>query len=754
MAFFCLSKEVADSLKARAVAGEINIQELYDMTSEKRRSFFEKFVDAETAKGINAGFEQAIISEQQSALQNWAKAVFTGSEKTGRKKDIFDKIESLSDLGALNPANQDAFLQDLVAMRLGATITAQEASTIADKATKLEELAKDTSKFGTPTIEYFEARKDMENYLESLNPSSRLKVLTSIIGRASMLASFKSPLLNIESNTIQAFLTGAERRINSRSFSGSNNSYAGEYIKFVNQVYKKSGYDISRMRTISGEQTVRGENIVTSEGGGKIRRAGRFYEDVIFKNLMGAPDVAFSSVHFADSANLTSSKLAESMGLKGKAKKDKALAIFKDATSIDPKTPEGRKVREQAIADAEYATYTNKSNLSDLALGIRGLLNLGTGDIRLGDQLMPFVKTPANVIQAGLDYSGVTLAPSAVFRGAKTLIAISKGESVSEAVLQNFDGYAKQMVRAGLGTLLAFVLSSLFEPEEFIGEYPVSKSEQELLRLKNATTNSVKIGDKWVSLDYFGALGAPLVAMLYAKKYGTDTTSKMLNYHIGTARQVAKLPGLEIGKDVFEVLNRTKFNGAEEIKGDITKGAVDYVRSRTIPALVYDIAKMLDPLERRTDPKKPLTSVKNVIPGVRQSLPVKRTVLGTPVKAESPLSTLLFGSRVKTSQTSPLIDEITRLSETGNLPSITDYAKTSGRMKELKVQIGDEKFAEAEKYLGERLNKKMTEEINKGGYKRANDEKKASRLNTVKEKALEKTLREFKYKKKLKGSKP
>lgn len=161
MAFFCLSKEVADSLKARAVAGEINIQELYDMTSEKRRSFFEKFVDTETAKGINAGFEQAIISEQQSALQNWAKAVFTGSEKTGRKKDIFDKIESLSDLGALNPANQDAFLQDLVAMRLGATITAQEASTIADKATKLQELAKDTSKFGTPTIEYFEARKDM-----------------------------------------------------------------------------------------------------------------------------------------------------------------------------------------------------------------------------------------------------------------------------------------------------------------------------------------------------------------------------------------------------------------------------------------------------------------------------------------------------------------------------------------------------------------------------------------------------------------
>lgn len=753
MAFFCLSKEDADNLKARAVAGEINIQELYDMTPAVRRSFFEKFVDKETARGINAGFDLAIASSQQSALRNWAKALLRGSEKTGRKKDVFDKINSLLELGALNPTNQDAFASDLVAIWLGATITAQEASTIADKATKLQELAKDTSKFGTPTIEYFEARKDMENYLESINPSSRLKVLTSVIGRASMLASFKSPLLNIESNTIQAFLTGAERRINSRSFSGSNNSYAGEYIKFVREVYQKSGYDVSRMRTISGEQTVRGENIITSEGGGKTRKVGRFYEDVVFKYLMGLPDVIFSAIHFADSANLTSSKLADSMGLKGKAKKDKALAIFKDATSIDPKTPEGRKVREQAIADAEYATYTNESHLSNIALGIRKLLNIATGDVRLGDQMMPFVKTPANVIQAGIDFSGVMLPFNTVYRGGKTLNAIAKGESVSEATLQNFNGYAKQLTRAGLGTLLAFVVSSLFEPEDFIGEYPVSQKERELLELRNATTNSVRIGNKWVSLDYFGAIGTPLVAMLYAKKYGTDTTSKMYSYYVGAGRQVAKVPGLELGKDVFETLSRTKFEGIDAVTGELKKGVVDFVRSRSIPALVYDIAKATDQYERQTDPKKPITSIKGSLPSVREELPAKRTVLGSPIKTESPLSVLLFGSRVKTVKSSPLIDEINRLSETGNLPSITDYAKTSGRMKELKAQIGDEKFAEAEQYLGERLNKKMTEEINKSGYQRSDDEKKASRLNAVKEKALEKTLREFKYKKKIKGSK-
>ena len=40
--------------------------------------------------------------------------------------------------------------------------------------------------------------------------------------------------------------------------------------------------------------------------------------------------------------------------------------------------------------------------------------------------------------------------------------------------------------------------------------------------------------------------------MLYAKKYGTDTTSKMYSYYVGAGRQVAKVPGLELGKDVLK----------------------------------------------------------------------------------------------------------------------------------------------------------------------------------------------------------
>ena len=284
MAKFCLTKELADNLKAAATKGDINIAQMYEMSSSERSSLFEKYVDKTTAKNINAGFEEAMISDQQSSLTKWVKDTFSGSEKVqGRKKDVIDKINRLSELGLLTPKNTDAFLSDLVATKLGVTVTAEEAATIAQKAGELEKLAPEKSKFGTPTLEYFKAKNEMEKYIESLTPTSRLKVTTSISGRGAMLFSLKSPLLNIESNTVQGLLSAAELRLRTGKLAGANGSYAMEYIKFVNQVHKDTGYDISRMRVLQDAQKIRGEEITTAQGKGTARKVARFYEDVVFK---------------------------------------------------------------------------------------------------------------------------------------------------------------------------------------------------------------------------------------------------------------------------------------------------------------------------------------------------------------------------------------------------------------------------------------------------------------------------------------
>jgi hypothetical protein len=142
------------------------------------------------------------------------------------------------------------------------------------------------------------------------------------------------------------------------------------------------------------------DDVVTTQGKGAVRKVGRLVEDVVFKQLMGAPDTLFSSIHFADSANLHSLRIA-------KDNKEKGTKIMQDAMRLEPKTAEGEIVRAQAIMDAEVATWTNTSHASKITTGIRKLINEASGDLRLGDQFLPFIKTPANVIETGLDYAGM-----------------------------------------------------------------------------------------------------------------------------------------------------------------------------------------------------------------------------------------------------------------------------------------------------------------------------------------------------------
>ncbi len=747
MATYCIPPKTADILNKAIKDGDVvgDIAKLYEMTSDQRRDAFAKHVGNETAKLINAEFERSMASNKKKALVNWAKKTFTPeTKKNGQYKSALDTITEMDDQGLLTPETEDAFLKDLVGKKLGISISPEEAQVISDKVKEIERLSGELSEIGLPTAEYFKARSELENYILSQHPAARLRVATSTIGRTAMLASFKSPILNIESNTVQGVLTAFERRLSSGQYQGLNSKYAKKYVKENFKIYQKSGYDLSRLISFSDDRKILGEEITHSQGPGTIRKIGRFAEDVVFKQMMGAPDVVFSAVHFADSANLSSTKIAKEEGLKGREAKKRALEIFQDAVKVEPRTIEGETVRAQAIADAENATYTNKSTYSDVALAIRKVFNVASGNFRLGDQIMPFVKTPANVVGAGIDYSAVAL-PAQIYLLPKAIQQMRNGEKAA------FQRSMRTIVRSGLGLTFAFVLSSLFDPEDFIGNYPVSKKEQELLELKNATTNSIRIGNKWVSLDYFGVLSAPLVGMMYAKKYAHTPAEAVVKYYQGVITQTQKIPGVkdfaDLYKDITDFTNEAK-TGQKELTTAATNAIIDYIRSRSVPAIVNDIAKATDTKERVADIKKdPLARIKSSIPWLRQTLPEKKTVFGETIQAESAMSTLLFGSRVKTAQDNKLVKEFVRLESEGQLPSITEVEQTSSRVKELKVQIGDQKFNQAMGYYRDLFKKRTERIIETGKYKRMNDEDKKKEIDNIKNDALDQMLKKYRYKK-------
>lgn len=746
----CIPKELSQELLKAAKAGDFNIQQLTEMSSKQRGELFASYVGKETAKSVNALFEKALVSEQKTALKSWAEQVFgTKAKETPKYKNVMRTINQLDELGVLNPQDADSFFSDLVAEKLGVTISPEEAKNISERAAKLDELANKPSdnEFGLPSVEYFKARREMFDYLHGLAPSSALRILFSTVARGNMLASIKSPLTNIIGNTTQGIQQALERRLSSTQFKGTNADFAKKYFKYANKVFKESGYDVTRMLHLDDTERTLGEDIIQSQGKGAVRKVGRFYEDNIFKKLMAAPDVAFSAAHFADSANLASTKIAQEEGLKGDAAKKRALEIFKDATSLNPATEEGQYVRAQAIADASYATYQNDSYYSTLALAIRKIVNTATGDVRLGDQLMPFVKTPANVVGAGIDASGVS-----AIRGLYNLR--SALESAKLGNKEPLKGVVRDFVRSGLGLSLAVIISAMFDPDDFIGEYPVTAKEQELLRLQRATPNSLRIGGKWISLDYFGAIAAPLVGILYARKYGNGLINSAYKYAQGVGVQALKFPSYRAVNDLLtsfqeniqkatDVKKTPEEQGKETLQG-LGVSAVDFLSSRVVPAIVYDTGKATDPYERKYDSKNPVERLQAKLPVVRNQLPAKTDVLGAKVENEGALSTFLFGSRVKTANESAVVAELARLETTGNLPSITDVEKTSQRVKDYKAQMTEkgtpEKYEKTLQKFKDDFNKRMNTLTTSFTYKRADDEKKRVLIESAKNDLLDRAL--------------
>lgn len=746
MSISCVPSYVADKLKSGLKAGQISVQQLYAMNSKERLNAFKKYTDEETSRFINANFEKAMVSKQKEALTKWAKNTFTPKQKIEPTfKNVIQKINDLDADGMLTPANSGAFLESLVSDRLGVVVTEKEAAEISKRAKALEALYNKRDADGMLTDDYWMARKEMTDHLNGLAPSSQLRALTSTAGRGAMLASIKSPLLNIESNTIQAILTAVERRVQNGQYRGLNDEYALKLMKDINRIYQKSGFDISRMDSISEGQKRIGEDITSSQGPGVGRAIARLYEDVVFKQLMGAPDVFFSSIAFTDALNLASTEIAKSEGLTGQAAQKRALEVMKDAANPETKTIEGHTVRAKAIADAQFATYTNDSGFSKFALAIRNAVNQATGDLRMGDQIMPFVKTPANIVSAGLQSS---------FFGTP-LWTMQLPESIRQMRLGNTEPMrttAKLAVRNGMGIALATALVYAFDPDDFIGEYDgLSQKERDLVRIKNAPYNSIRIGDRYISLDFLGILATHFVAMMYARKYGDTPAEAVWQYMKGGTIQILKTPGL---KEVAEVVKSVKEKSQRGDFGDVAQGltddAIGWIRSRTIPAIVNDFAVGFDESQRQTG-RDAVSKAQAGIPGLRQELPEKiNPVTGQVMESEGALNQFLFGSRVKTAESSPLITELDRLNKAGATPVITDVSFASTRVKDFKEQVSQGKFQTALKYYGKTYGQKASSLIKTASYKRLDDDKKKDALDKIRRETVDSMLSKYGYKKPMK----
>lgn len=732
----------------------VKMDDILKMDGDKRLKFLETLMSKEDAAAAMTKIDEVTKTKLDKQIAEELVAL-------ADKKTVFGKSFK-------NMDEVDAFIEKKVAAladeKNGVGLTADETENFMALGKEVYESEKALKGFlpdnEEAMIRFGKAQKALFEYTEGLKPRSVWQAAFQNIGRANLLASIKTPFLNVESNALGGVSEAIGRRLSNfganlvegkspllGTFGKVDGSVVKSYKKSAINLYEQSGLDMSRMMKI--DDPIVGNGKIAGEKSTKTGISGLdTYSDFVYNTLLSKWDVKFGNAAFADSLNLTATRLAD-----GDAKK--ATEIFKDGALIAPQTEAGRLARAEAVSSARMATYTNDSMSSVIAGGARDLLNK-TG-IPVGDVLMPFVKTPANVAELGADYAGLGFAKGA-WKGLRMIAGkeVRSPENIRKAV--------NDVVRTGLGMTFAYGVASNISVDDYMGAYDPARTGID--QLSNTNYNAIRVNvpftkeDKWISLDYFGTLAPSINGMLYAKKYGENGHSKSLGYLSGVAAQyIAANP-------MFEPLNAvaggaTAFNPNNEqsvtkVVGDKLLGTLgDTLASRIVPGFVSDLAKATDEYQR--DNKRGTFTLAGVnfdklmakIPYLgtdkiysRKDLPIKFDGLGRLMHEESAFESMLFGARARTDTSDAVVDEIYRLRDKDQKPNIRDLRfSSSEKVAELRKKVGEEQFYEVARKFGESIAVRYIQTINTPGYKRLDDEDKKKALDKVMEDEYSKVMK-------------
>lgn len=733
-----------------------NIKEEYKQKqiNKKERARKIKEAQAERAKQEGISIEDKIknnIDRLTKKLQDIKTGKIKKEEKrnlTQEELDLHQQIKNeLAKLSNGIESVHEKIEEEVIEKALGVSISASEVETINELSEKMFEAEKKTpdNPFLGYHSDYFKAQTELSNYLDTVNEMSTLSVLSKVIFRGNLLFAAKSIITNIVGNIFGGISEKVVNTAIERKFSGVNSELIKDYAQFAIKMYIESGIDVVRTIEVGNSSTVLGEHFKGIGGGeGFIRDYGRFVEQYVLKLGQGAPDIGFASLHFADNVNVLSTKIADAKGLTGEAHKKEAKRLFLLATSLklDEKNPahqEALQIKRSALQYALTSTYQNDTNWSKTALAVRRAVDEYTGELNLGTNLSPFVKTLVNIAKLSIDMTGVTLPielPRLVF-------AYRQGdiETIKESI--------NVVTRAGLGMTLAILLASAFDDDEYLPDYIVATSYQkEIAKLSNASYNSIKIGNKWVSLGYFGTFGYALAGMLGAKQQKT-ISGKVSSYYSNVAFQLRQTPVIQQLADGIEYLIETKqYNkSGDEIVQEAVSGTANFFLSRLIPAFVSDIAKGFDDKERYTryGLEGFADQLKNKIPFWRETLPPKYNALGDEIPTEKWYMIMLTGARIKTAPSDNTVyKELVRLSSSGENVSIKlDTFKDVKTAKEL---LSFKEYNELTGQLQKELTNTYANIMGTDTYKEtesAEDQKKL--LTDHRKEVVNKVLRDYGY---------
>lgn len=363
--------------------------------------------------------------------------------------------------------------------------------------------------------------------------------------------------------------------------------------------------------------------ITVNFGDSKFARAIQIYEESIF-HLLGAEDQPF--YYGAKARSIFSQAIAQA---KNKKLKGAERDAFVEKLIQNPTDD----MLEAAVHDAEVAVFQNRTGFGDIARAVQ--------KTKVGQIIVPFGRTPSAVATQIINYSPIGPAKEVIDQ-------ISKGEFNQRKFSQAFG-------RGIVGTGALAVGGLLLKAGLMTLDRPRTERERKLWEIEGRKPNSIKIGDKWRSVQVLGPAGNVLVIGGHFQE-GLDQTGSP------TKAIVQAMTGG--AKSFSEQTFVTGVNQAVSALTDPQRSFENWFSSMAgsvVPTIVSDIARAQDDKTRRTE--GPFQRVQSRIPVLREKLPPKIDVFGQdlPRYGGNPLEVMVDPTRPALINNDVVVTELRRL---------------------------------------------------------------------------------------------
>lgn len=695
--FITSAKEVLPD--AEKIAGQY-IPRSTDVLSMKAANFIKDDFAAATRLALE-GTDDAAVATASELLKHYAKLARETTD-VASKNAFYDQaadiantlapklteqgraIQAASLLGRLTPEGQVRFAAKEIIKWNSANPTKKVPELTGEQAGKILDEMEEISKMSEGDGKAIRFQK-LQDETRALIPSRWWDKLVNI-WKAGLLTGIKTSGLNILASAAHtgleiikdvpaagidvlfSLLTG--KRTVTVSTKGTVEGMKTGFQK--GWQYLKTGYDSRNIAKKLDYTRVRFKH-----------KAFQTYVDGIFR-ILGAEDQPFYYGALQRSLYNQARVAAKNKGLRG----GEADAFIKSL--VESPTDE---MGVYALADAETAVFQNRTALGMAASAIVKAVP-GAGFV------IPFARTPSSVAMQVINYSPVG-------QIAEIVRQISKGKFDQRALSQAFG-------RSVVGSIPIFIGIKLFDHDLISLDFPDTERERESWKAEGRKANSIKVGDKWRTVQVFGPAG-PLLLMggHFRRALAEDgsQTGAMIKAVFGTLKSFTEQTFLKGTNDVMNAIMDPERN-AEYVASSFI--------SSWIPTIINDVARSTDPKERRAE--SIWQRVKSRLPILRQGLEPQVDILGQEQEMTgNPLEVMFDPTRPSPDTSTPVTEELKRL----------DISPTMLGTKKGYSVLSQEENTKLWKLTGNIIHDKLTTLLTRETYQKLSDENKSKVVTKI-----------------------